>query len=904
MRNGLRYLRHWLPWLWALTFSLSAAAVPVIEVDQAFESIDLVTAVDILADPSGRLAIADVTGPGFSSAFQPSKTDTFQSTDDSVYWLRFGVHNPGHDARSLTLTYRLQRPTTLTVFGGDLKPLPQAATGRVQLLLPGQSKQLYYLRVDRGGLALAQMELHGLDHYLKSFRSQTWFDGVRQGGLSIISVFALLMAALRRDPIYLWLAAHTLLFQLFQLFFHADFNALLFDVSERWSYLQPAPQTCLLLSSICNVRLALLLPVATGARLRLVLHLSVAASLLAIPLLYVAPAIDAGAFVLFLCMINIVATIGTALYTALATQQRYLLCFALLRLIMLLVAVGGSLSWRSDSGSKAQVIALLPFATMVESLGLLGLLLWRSFQRDRLRIRSDREIAVLEAEGRSRTEITAEVGHRIRTPVSGVIGMLDMLQDTPLSAAQLDYLNTIRRAGNELLNVVDDMSDVSRLHAQSSTLQQTVFDPQALVAECIDGFRSLATAHQLELINDPAPALPAYVSGDPTRLRQIVLHLLHQSVSQHTRGEILVRMQPLPQRHWLRFQIETHAGNTDLAPSGIDRRINPPGSANMRLAIARQLTEQLGGRLQVRADAADTLEVWFELPLPPTGRGAAVDEPDSALHGKHLLVVDDSPTFCEVLRRQAGHWGMTVHTATSASEGLARLRNQIMLGQPIDVLLVDADMPEIAQTDWLQRLHNSIQPQPVLILLSSQPERNSTPLQQLGVRRVLLKPINHTSLKITLAEEFKNHAQPALAAPQLRQEPIRCLFAEDNIINAKVLSGMLGKLGVAFTAVVNGQEAVEACQRERFDIVLMDCDMPVMDGWEASRRIREIQRNRGLASIPIIALTANTLEELGERARQPVMDAHLVKPIHLQELRALLERWTGKAVAAPARDPN
>jgi two-component system, sensor histidine kinase RetS len=259
-------------------------------------------------------------------------------------------------------------------------------------------------------------------------------------------------------------------------------------------------------------------------------------------------------------------------------------------------------------------------------------------------------------------------------------------------------------------------------------------------------------------------------------------------------------------------------------------------------------------------------------------------------------VLDDSPTFCEVLRRQAGHWGMAVHTATNASEGLARLRNQMTLGQPIDALLLDADMPELADGEWLQRLRTEINQLPVVILLASRPElAGSERLRQLGVRRVLLKPINHTSLKITLAEELG--ADPAaVREPQSRQTPIRCLVAEDNVINTKVLTGMLHKLGVDCTAVSNGQEAVEACQRQDYDIVLMDCDMPIMDGWEATRRIREIHTNRNRPPTPIIALTANTVAELGERARQPLMDAHLVKPIHLLELQALLERWTGKII--------
>jgi hypothetical protein len=242
---------------------------------------------------------------------------------------------------------------------------------------------------------------------------------------------------------------------------------------------------------------------------------------------------------------------------------------------------------------------------------------------------------------------------------------------------------------------------------------------------------------------------------------------------------------------------------------------------------------------------------------------------------------------------------MVVHIANSASEGLARLRNQITLSQPIDAVLADADMPELQQHDWIERMHAEIATPPLLLLLSSHPEFDNAELLKLGVRHVLVKPINHNSLKITLAEEFKHRAKPMRAPQRQREQTIRCLFAEDNVINSKVLAGMLTKLGVDFNAVENGLDAVEACQREIFDIVLMDCDMPVMDGWEASRRIRESYENRGLTPMPIIALTANTVEELGERARQPVMDAHLVKPINLQDLRNLLERWTGKTIQLP-----
>ncbi|HEY3700537.1 MAG TPA: response regulator [Spongiibacteraceae bacterium] len=907
-RRPQKRLLHWLPGFFALLTATSVHAAPLIKIDSDFSRADLANYVDVLVDASAQLSIEQVTQLPLVNEFARANIDTFPRADQhSAYWLRFGIINPLPEARALALTYSLPNSAEVIAFGApDLHRIPTHQTPQLQLIIPAQSRQLYYLRVGPGALPLAQFELLSVDRYLQNFRYWSWFDGVLQGGTALIIIASLFLAALRRDSIYLWLAGHCAAFQLFQIFFHPDFNPLLFEYVPRWSYLHPLPQICLLLASVCTLRLAQCFPITTPATAFLVpaLKLMLTINLLALPIPFVASELNAALSIYFLSTLTALTTIAIALYGFVVSHQRSLLAYAVIRTTIILLSIGGALAWQTDSGAKTLAKNLAPVAMLIEAFGLLALLMWRSVQQRQQAARNEREIAVFEAESRSRTDVVAEVGHRVRTPVSGMLGMLDMLQDTPLSAVQLDYLNTIRRAGHELLNVVDEMSDVSRLQLHTSKLQQNIFDPQALVMECVDGFRSLAAAHHLELINDPAPALPAYVSGDLTRLRQILLQLLHQVVGQHERGEILLRVQPLPQRHWLRFEIKTHAEIAHTAPSEIDRRINPAGSANVRLAIARQLIDLLGGRLQVEDASDGNLLAWFDLPLPPVGRDEPSNAQEAILHGKQLLVVDDNATFCEVLRRQLGHWNMSVYTAGSASEGLARLRNQMTLNQPIDVLLIDADMPELQQSDWLQRVRGEILPMPLIILLASEPELGSRQQQQLNIRRVLMKPVNHTSLKITLIEEFKQRDQRTLPMTRSQSAPIRCLFAEDNLINAKVLAGMLGKLGVEFTATSNGQEAVEACRRERFDIILMDCDMPVMDGWEASRRIREIHENRGMHVIPIIALTANTVEELGERARQPAMDAHLVKPVRLQNLRELLEQWTGKIVTVPTDTPN
>lgn len=875
-----------------------AAASPVIDVGDAFRSLDLTTAVDVLEDRDASLTPAQLSQSPYAESFKPASSGELQrSKPSSVYWLRFAVHNPQPDVRVLTLQSRTRKYATLTMYDSDGHELGAHPIPKFQLMVPAATQQMYYVRISPDGTSALQLELRSLDNYLQTYRYKTWFDGVRLSSMTILIAATLAALLFTREITYFWLATYGVFIQAYQIVYTPDFGPSIFSIEGHWGAF--LPQAMLLLASACSVRLAQVLPVFSGAteKLRSWLYVPLVLNLLAIPLLYVAPKLEQVDITMAIVSATAIIAIAAALYAFLASHQQQLLSYALVRLGMVLAVTGGTLVLYSDSGTKPLVSSLLPLAMAVELFGLLVLLCKSSIDKVRAQAQRDRQIAALEAESRSRTEMIAEMGHRIRTPVSGVLGMLEMLQDTPLTATQLDYTNTIRRAGNELLNIVNDLADVRNVVVQTTELQQTSFDPLALVADCMDGFSALADAHHLELISDPAPELSAYVSGDPTRLRQIVLQLLHHAVNQHEGGEIVIQIRPA-QQNWLRFQITVHGQRAQSAASDMDRRLNPPHAAGLRLAIARQLTDKLGGRLEIEDVAASEWSARFELPLPPTNRqNVANAEQHLSLRAKQLLLVDDSATFCEVLQRQVSHWGVTVFTAGTASEGLARLRNQTMLGHQIDVLLLDADIPEFADGSWLQRLAEEIAPQPlpVVLMLTSRPQlEDSDHLHKLGVRRVLLKPINHATLKITLVEELK-HRTPQPSAERMAR-PLRCLMAEDNIINAKVLAGMLHKLGVEHVAVGNGQEALEACQREHFDIILMDCDMPVMDGWEATRCIREVCSNRGVVAPPIIALTANTLEELGERARQPLMDAHLVKPIHLHELRLLLERWTGMPV--------
>jgi CheY-like chemotaxis protein len=882
--------------LLALVAVTHVAAAPAVAIENNFQRISLSEYLDIL---DGDAALID-RPEAVAHQFRPLRTGELARTD-RARWLRLGILNRSGRDLALVLQspfpvsnatdYRVDSSTTLRLGELDTRD-PVSRGGTFLLQVPPAGIGLIYLRVAGAPLLDQPLQLVTLDAWLQTPQQQGWLRGIGLGLLLAIFAVGVLAWLTARDAIYLWFIATALLYLLPAIplipaaelsrwinasWFAAAATMLQLIVrfpayptgSRHWPWLLHG------LSALCAI-------VTMVVALRphwLSINLQIA---LVLPILLI--------------------TVLGAMLGYLLDQSRLLLAFAITRLWVFLIALAAVTLPPGIDNLPFGYFAEIQIGISVEMLLMFGLLAMRALARIRQRNAEYRAIAVAEAESRARTELTATMAHRIRTPVSGVLGMIEMLQDASLSPAHRDQLDTLQRAGNELLNAVSELSDFSRLELGANPLQRASFDLQALIVESVEGFRGLASTRALELITDFAPGLPRYVSGDQTRVRQLLLQLLkllHHAIAQFRDGEILLRVDG--ENGSLQFAL-TVFGNR------IDSEGKPDGSdAELRLAIARQLTTTLGGSIHL--PEADTRQpaiagrVWrarFTLPLPTIDRRHLGDASEQALRHRHLLVIDDSATFREVIQRRAEHWGMQTHSAGTLSEGLALLNNQRTIGEPIDALLLDAELPEFATPDSIARLRDAGLPRAV-ILLSTQPESGHAPLaRSLATRHILLKPIDHTSLQLALLEAL-NAPTSRSAAPDNR--PLRCLIAEDNPINALVLQGMLNKLGVQYTTAVNGQAAVEAFQRGTFDLVLMDCDMPVMDGFEAARRIREIQANRQEQPLPIIALTANTLEELGERARTGAMDAHLVKPVRLQALHQLLEHWSGRMLAPAADHP-
>ncbi len=558
-------------------------------------------------------------------------------------------------------------------------------------------------------------------------------------------------------------------------------------------------------------------------------------------------------------------------------------------------------------------------------------LAWQLYLRQqrglKARTRSQHQAATRLAERRTRAEFLSRVSHEIRTPMNGVLGMSELLMDTALSAKQRDYVQTIHASGNDLLTLLNEIVDMSRLEAGELQLESVHFDLHALVNECLDNFRTRAEGQGLELIGFVHPDTPRRVSGDANRLRQILASLLSNALQYTTRGEVLLVVGPdqalKEHKHAsaesrLRFAIQ----DTGTAlPASLSQRLlaaraprvdgipGAEGDGQLALLISRHLIDMMHGQLGIKSsDQGNTL--WFTLPLGVIEQGPPPADEDNCLRERNALIVDDNATCRKVLQQQLTGWQMQAKSASSGKEALALMRNQTNLGQPFDILLIDQSMPGMTGLELAKRIQDDpALTQDVLVIMltgiSQVPSR--VVARNAGISRILSKPVAGYSLRTTLIDEWLQHQErqrlrrlnqtSSLQQVQTRtsQRP-NILVAEDNAISTKVIRGMLGKLGLDSQAVANGREAVQRVREEHFDLVLMDCEMPEMDGFTAAEQIRQWEQDNRRQPVPIIALTAHIMPEHRERTSRAGMNGHMAKPVDLGQLQEQLSYWLGTRV--------
>ncbi len=547
----------------------------------------------------------------------------------------------------------------------------------------------------------------------------------------------------------------------------------------------------------------------------------------------------------------------------------------------------------------------------------------RQIQQETLTSRT--HLAASAAELKAKAEFLAKISHEIRTPMNGVLGMTELLLGTPLSAKQRDYVQTIHSAGNELLTLINEILDISKLESGQIELDDVQFDLNALIEDCLDIFRAKAEQQRVELISFMQPQVPRVVSGDPTRLRQTLLSLLDNAFKQTDEGEILLVVAldttgPLP-----RLRIAVQDSGRALDASERDALLNTELHSKdflaasklggrLGLIIARQLVRLMGGEFGIQSGGAQGSTLWVTLPLDPQRLQQPTADLDGPLQGARLLVVDDNETCRKVLIQQCSAWGLSVNAVPSGKEALALLRTKAHMREYFDVVLLDQDMPGMTGMQLATKIKEdpSLNHDILVIMLTGISNAPSKVIaRNAGIKRILAKPVAGYTLKATLADELAqrgngnsslfmpNPVSAALHVP----EDFRILVAEDNSISTKVIRGMLGKLNLKPDTASNGEEALQAMKKQPYDLVLMDCEMPILDGFSATEQLRAWEVTERRNRTPVVALTAHILSEHKERARQVGMDGHMAKPVELSQLRELIEYWVAEREIRRQSDP-
>lgn len=558
----------------------------------------------------------------------------------------------------------------------------------------------------------------------------------------------------------------------------------------------------------------------------------------------------------------------------------------------------GAARRRADDLAQAQAEAIVNAGMMMSEL-----------QEAQAQLEKARSAA--EAADRAKSEFLAHMSHEIRTPFNGVLGMAEILLKSALSPQQRHCALTIQESASALLSVINDILDFSKIEAGKLFIQAYEFNLRDTVEAVAHALAERAHRKRLELLCRIPHDIPARWIGDAVRLRQVLTNLLGNAVKFTDSGETSISVRVLEAagngNRRLRFDVaDTGIGIDAQAQRRVFEAFAQADHRSQRqyegtglgLAISAHLVALMGGELRLESTPGRGSRFWFEIELQAVdeaqGRQACPDRVIAA--GRRVLVVDDNRTNLEICAEQLS--GLALHTLCvgDGGEALAALRLCRERGEPFDLVILDMHMPAMNGLDVARAIQadDALRTVPRILLSSVGDSEPAHTLEAAGIARAITKPVRQAELLEYVLAVLGRPGAPRTVAPLPAPQASlagRVLVAEDNGVNQLVARAMLRSLGLECEIAVNGMAALQAWQQGGFDLVLMDCEMPVLDGYEATRRIRDEEASRGLARVAVVALTANVVSGVRERCEAAGMDAYLSKPYSERALAQVLARW-------------